>query len=457
MKKLLLAVFPTILLLVAPASAHRLDEYLEATILSIQSDRVEGSLRLVPGVAVSSAVIASIDANGNGTLPEPEQQRYALRVLADLSLSIDRQPLKPRLVSADFPSVEEMREGIGEIHISFIADLPRGGADRRLTYENHHQSQLAAYLVNCLVPSDKNIRITGQNRNENQSFYQLDFVDADRSGGEPPAQAPLFSSLSGFAGAFRLGMRHISEGTDHIMFLLALLLPAPLLARGCRWGRSATTFDSLRHILGIVTAFSVGHSLTLALAASGIVHVPSRPIEVLIAVSILLSALHAIRPMFPGREAAIAASFGLIHGLAFATAVSGLGFGGWYRLISLLGFNLGIEAMQIMVVTVTMPSFLLLSRTPAYSLLRVGGALFAALAATGWIVERLLNVRSALDSLVERAAHHGPEIAGTLFLLSSVSWWLRTSPASRSRCHRRVDEAHDQDQLPDALPVISGD
>jgi hypothetical protein len=161
--------------------------------------------------------------------------------------------------------------------------------------------------------------------------------------------------------------------------------------------------------------------------------------------------------MFPGREAAIAASFGLIHGLAFATAVSGLGFGGWYRLISLLGFNLGIEAMQIMVVTVTMPSFLLLSRTPAYSLLRVGGALFAALAATGWIVERLLNVRSALDSLVERAAHHGPEIAGTLFLLSSVSWWLRTSPASRSRCHRRVDEAHDQDQLPDALPVISGD
>jgi HupE / UreJ protein len=276
-----------------------------------------------------------------------------------------------------------MRQGIGEIHITFIADLPRGGADRTLTYENHHQSRLAAYLVNCLVPRDKNIRITGQNRNEDQSFYQLDFVDADRSGGEPPvAQAPLSSSLSGFAGAFRLGMRHISEGTDHLMFLLALLLPAPLLACGSRWSRSATALDSLRHILGIVTAFSVGHSLTVALAASGMVHVPSRPIEVLIAVSILLSALHAIRPMFP-REAAIAAFFGLVHGLAFATALSGLGLSGWYRPISLLGFNLGIEAMQIMVVTVTMPSPLSLSRTSAYSLLRVGGALFAALAAIG--------------------------------------------------------------------------
>jgi hypothetical protein len=456
MKKLLV-VFPIILFLVAPVSAHRLDEYLEATILSIQSDRVEGSLRLVPGVAVSSTVIASIDTDGDGALSEAEQQSYASRVLGDLSLSIDGHPLKPRLVSADFPPLEEMRQGVGEIHISFIADLPRGGADKSLTYENHHQSQLAAYLVNCLVPSDKNVRITAQNRNENQSFYQLDFVEVDRHEGAPPDQASLFSSLSGFAGAFRLGMRHIAEGTDHLMFLLALLLPAPLLACGSRWGRSGTTAHSLRHILGIVTAFSVGHSVTLALAASGMVHVPSRPIEVLIAVSILLSAMHAIRPMFPRREAAIAAFFGLIHGLAFATALSGLGFGGWYRLISLLGFNLGIEAMQILVVTVTLPSLLLLSRTPAYSLLRVGGAHFAALASIGWIVERLLNARSAIDPLVERAARHGLEIAGILFLLSSLSWLLQTFPTSRIRDHRRLDEAHDRDRLPAALPVVSGD
>jgi hypothetical protein len=120
---------------------------------------------------------------------------------------------------------------------------------------------------------------------------------------------------------------------------------------------------SLLQILRIVTAFTLGHSLTLGLAAFGLVQLPSRPVEVLIAVSILLSAIHAIRPLFPGREAAIAAFFGLIHGLAFASALGDLGFSSWYRLVSLLGFNLGIEAMQLTVVAVTLPSLLLLRRT----------------------------------------------------------------------------------------------
>ena len=120
-------------------------------------------------------------------------------------------------------------------------------------------------------------------------------------------------------------MLHIAEGTDHLLFLLTLLLPAPLLASGGRWNRSAIIRQSLLHILGIVTAFTLGHSLTLALAGFGIVRTPSRPVEVLIATSILVLAIHALRPIFPGKEAAIAAFFGLIHGFAFASALSGLG------------------------------------------------------------------------------------------------------------------------------------
>ena len=112
---------------------------------------------------------------------------------------------------------------------------------------------------------------------------------------------------------FRRGMRHIAEGTDHLLFLLALLLPAPLMAVGAHWTGFAEVRTSFLRILGIVTAFSIGHSLTLALAAWGLIRVPSRPIEVLIAFSILISAIHAFRPIFPGREARIAAFFGLIH------------------------------------------------------------------------------------------------------------------------------------------------
>jgi hypothetical protein len=145
----------------------------------------------------------------------------------------------------------------------------------------------------------------------------------------------------------------------------------------------------------------------------------------MIAVSILVSAIHAIRPLFPGREAAIAAFFGLIHGLAFASALSELGFDGWYRLVSLVGFNLGIETMQLAVVAAILPSLLLLSRTRAYSALRIGGGLFAAFASMGWIAERALSVPTAVDPLVENAARHGDVLAAALFLVSLLCWFGR--------------------------------
>ena len=436
MNRLLTIATALLLALTAPAHAHRLDEYLQATILSIQGTHVEGFMRLVPGVAVSSIVISSIDTNGDGTLSEPEQQVYALRVLGDLSLSIDGRPAALHLGSAHFPSLDEMREGMGEIRLDFTADLPRGGLNRKLVFENHHQSRISAYLVNSLVPSDKTFRITAQNRNQNQSLYQLDFAQADGGAGLPPAPHASLPRLSGFEGAFRLGARHIAEGTDHLLFLMVLLLPAPLLACGARWAQCATIRGSLLQITKIVTAFTLGHSVTLALAALGWVHMPSRPIEVLIAVSILVSALHAMHPLFPGREAAIAAFFGLIHGLAFATAVRDLGFDRWYRLVSILGFNLGIETMQLIVVAAILPSLLLLSRTRAYSLLRIGAALFAILASMGWIGERLLNMQNSLDSVVEIAAHHAPWIAAAIFLVSVLLYsqptrrvqWSEVSP-----------------------------
>jgi hypothetical protein len=391
----------------------------------------------VPGVAVSAAVIASIDTNGDGALSESERQAYARRVMNDLSVSIDGERVMPRLVSVAYPSLDDMKQGVGEIHVDFAADLPRGGTKRSLIFENHHQSGISVYLVNSLVPRDKSIEITGQSRNENQSFYEVDFVQAGGAAVAPAAEL----TLSGFAGAFRLGIRHIAEGTDHLLFLLALLLPAPLLACGGRWGESATVRQSVLQILRIVTAFTLGHSVTLALAAFGVVYVPSRPVEVLIAVSILASAIHAIRPIFPGREAVIAASFGLIHGLAFATALSNLGFGGWYRLVSILGFNLGIESMQLLVVAATMPSLLLFSRTRAYSVVRIGGAAFAGVASAGWIVERLLGVRNAVDPVVDGAASHGLGVAAALFLLSLLGWRWRRSAGGSSADGRGMVEA----------------
>ena len=162
----------------ATASAHRLDEYLEGTILSVGKDRLEAEITLTPGIAVFPFVIGEIDRDGDGLISEAEQHAYAERVLRDLSLSIDGQSLTPHLASVEFPAIGEMKEGAGEIRIEFRADLPRGGASHKLIFENHHQSRIAAYQVNVLVPRDPAIRIVSQNRNYSQSFYELDFVEA---------------------------------------------------------------------------------------------------------------------------------------------------------------------------------------------------------------------------------------------------------------------------------------
>jgi len=186
----LLALAGALLLLTAlPASAHQLDEYLQATTISLAKDRVRAELRLTPGVAVFPAVFASIDTSGDGALSPAEQEAYARRVLRDLSLTLDGERLPLRLASWKFAAKEELKAGRGDMEIDFTATVPRSGHDRSLVFENHHQNRIAAYLVNCLVPSDPDIQVTGQSRNYLQSVYHLDYAQAG-SGDAPAGAAP---------------------------------------------------------------------------------------------------------------------------------------------------------------------------------------------------------------------------------------------------------------------------
>jgi hypothetical protein len=168
-----------------PVAAHRLDEYLQATTISVEKDRVEAQIRLTPGVAVFPIVLVDIDTDADGVISETEQRAYAERVLRDLWFTVDGDRLRPKLVSAKFPAIQEMKEGLGEIQINFDVPLPPNGPIRRLIFENHHENRIAAYLVNCLVPRDPDIRIAAQNRNYQQSVYRLDYVQAGIRSGSP--------------------------------------------------------------------------------------------------------------------------------------------------------------------------------------------------------------------------------------------------------------------------------
>jgi len=225
--------------------------------------------------------------------------------------------------------------------------------------------------------------------------YQARALTVDRGAG---------SRWHSFTTVFRLGLAHIASGTDHLLFLLVLMIPAPLAASARRWRGRRATRASWVATLEIATAFTIGHSITLIAGAIHGAILPVAVIEVGIAISIGVAAIHAVRPLFAGGERVVAAGFGLIHGLAFASALAGIGVDRPSLVIGVLGFNLGIEAMQLAILIVTVPWLLLLARQPAYQIVRVAAAGFAAVAAVGWILDRTGLLASPVPRLVDRAA-----------------------------------------------------
>ncbi|TAH19251.1 MAG: HupE/UreJ family protein [Cytophagales bacterium] len=197
------------------------------------------------------------------------------------------------------------------------------------------------------------------------------------------------SLWKGFKTMLVLGANHIAEGTDHLLFLLILLVPAPLLVKNKKWSSFGGLRYTVRKLVSIITAFTAGHSVTLLLGTLAWIPFSSQLIEVMIGFSILISAFHAYRPLFFGKEIYIAAGFGLIHGLAFSDTLSKLHLDALQMGLSIFGFNVGIELMQICIMLLVLPPLMLLSKRPIYANFRILMSCLAAFAALFWIVERI--------------------------------------------------------------------
>lgn len=190
---------------------------------------------------------------------------------------------------------------------------------------------------------------------------------------------------------FYLGMDHIREGTDHLLFLVVLLLPAMLLLNNGQWKQFGGLRFSLIRLWKIVTAFTIGHSCTLLIGTLGWIKIPQKPVEIIIALSILFSAIHAVKPVFASKETYIASGFGLFHGLAFSAVLSKLTLTPTTLALSILGFNLGIESMQIIIIVLVFPWFLLMSLTSFYRSIKNILAFLASIAALTWMMERIFE------------------------------------------------------------------
>ena len=233
----------------------------------------------------------------------------------------------------------------------------------------------------------------------NESRISLVFTPDSRRQ-DFPLESP--GRWHGFLAVVGLGIDHIWEGVDHILFLLALLLPAVLRREDGKWRPVESLRPALLEAVKIVTAFTVAHSVTLSLAALGWVQLPGRLVEVIIAISVAIAAADLLVPIFRGRIWLVVAGFGLFHGFGFAGALSKMGVLQEHMGLSLFGFNLGVEIGQVAIVAVVVPVLFLLRRWKLYTrFLLPAAAAGMILISTAWVVERSLDVDLPIRELLD--------------------------------------------------------
>ncbi len=162
---------------VPPASAHRVDEYLQATRLSIDIERVDLEIDLTAGSAVASEVFAWIDTNRDGEISNAEGEAYARQMLGSVVLKVDGRPVPIQLVETGFPQFRAMSLGVGTIRLRATARVPAASAGRHeVSFLNTHRTESSVYLVNALVPANPRIQLADQRRDRAQLGLTLNYT-----------------------------------------------------------------------------------------------------------------------------------------------------------------------------------------------------------------------------------------------------------------------------------------
>jgi HupE / UreJ protein len=371
--KQLLALFISFCLWTLPATAHKpSDSYLK---LAVQGNHIQGQW----DIALRDLDYAiGLDHNADGVITwgelRAQKKEVAAYALSRLELEADGVTCPAQLTQQ---LVDNHTDGAYSV-LRFVANCPQKpntlGVNYRLFFD--------------LDP-------------QHRGLLRLETQELTRTAIFSPAQMnhslPLVAvnPVQQFLEFGREGIWHIWIGFDHILFLLTLLLPAVLERKDGQWKPVLELRSVFDNVLKVVTAFTVAHSITLSLATLGVLQLPSRWVESVIALSVILSALNNIYPLVQGRRWVIAFGFGLIHGFGFASVLADLGLPQEALLRALIGFNLGVEMGQIAIVCAFLPLAFALRDSWFYRQVPFkAGSISIAAVASIWMMERLFDFKA---------------------------------------------------------------
>lgn len=210
----------------------------------------------------------------------------------------------------------------------------------------------------------------------------------------------------GIVGMFQAGLIHVRQGFDHIVFIVILILPMPFLYTRTRRDKFGELKNSGWHLFNLAAVFSVGHTAALLCGCVGWFRWPIGVMEILIAVIIIISAIHVFWPIVAGKEWILPLAFSVIHGLAYSSIISDSGLSAGRLVLSIIGFNLGVLVMQMLIMVFFAPWFFIAAESSLYRIVKYTVALVGIFLSLFWIYEIVSGKGSqvivALNMLIGR-------------------------------------------------------
>lgn len=306
-------------------------------------------------------IAPQLDEDQDGTIALQELRTgYAEHLQSYLDKGI-RFSTSDTTLSLDSVNQDMPNPNVFKFQLVYISDKP-------ITYLSTHYD-----LFFDVAPNHQNIMVI--HKPDNTSFQHL--FDINHKQWSSNLVATETGAWQAAKSYLLLGIEHILRGYDHLLFLFALLM-VPI---------------SNRRIVGIVTSFTLAHSLTLAASALGIVSLPSRLVEPAIALSILYVVIENVfKPAWAKQRWILTFFFGLIHGFGFAGLIQEIGLPRNQELVSLLSFNIGVELGQLAIVAVMLPILHYIQQRKLYGKLRF--SLLCAIGSAGcyWFIIRMLEL-----------------------------------------------------------------